>query len=159
MLTLLLAGLTLASLALSSALPPLGSERKLLHDLLGERGYNTSSSCLTDAAPVVSAPKPNIWAQIPPEDNLAVWNLLHAPSSGLNLTLPSKSKPSDNYVQVFYRPLHQLCLQKLDSGSILFRLTRLTFYLSSMAPVRYQRNMLVLSSLREARVSQILKST
>jgi primary-amine oxidase len=91
------AGLALVSLALSSALPPLGSERKLLHDLLGKRGYN-GSSCLNEAAPVTSAPKPNIWAQIPPEDNLAVWNLLHAKESGLNLTHPSKAKVSDNYV-------------------------------------------------------------
>ena len=99
MLVLPLAGLAFASLALSSALPPLGYERKLLHDLLGKRGYNGSSTCsLDDAAPVTSAPKPNIWAQIPPEDNLAVWNLLHEPASGLNLTLPSKAKPSDNYV-------------------------------------------------------------
>jgi primary-amine oxidase len=106
MLTLPLVGLTFASLALSSALPPLGSERKLLHDLLGKRDYNTSSSCLTDAAPVTTAPKPNIWAQIPPEDNLAVWDLLHAPASGLNLTLPGEAKPSDNYVQVFWSNLH-----------------------------------------------------
>ncbi|KAH4225734.1 amine oxidase [Parastagonospora nodorum] len=97
MMILPFAGLTFASLALSSALPPLGAERKLLHDLLGKRGYN-GSSCLNDAAPVTSAPKPNIWAQIPPEDNLAVWNLLHAPESGLNLTHPSKAIPSDNYV-------------------------------------------------------------
>lgn len=91
------AGLAFVSLALASALPPLGSERKLLHDLLGKRDLN-SSSCLNEAAPTTSAPKPNIWAQIPPEDNVAVWNLLHAPESGLNLTHPSKAIPSDNYV-------------------------------------------------------------
>lgn len=84
--------------ALASALPPLGHERKILHEYLGKRGYNGSSSCLDEAAPTTSAPKSNIWAQIPPEDNLAVWNLLHAPSSALNLTDPSKAKPSDNYV-------------------------------------------------------------
>jgi primary-amine oxidase len=89
MLNLLFAGLTLSNAVSSSALPPLGYERKLLHDSL---------PCLEDAAPVTSAPKPNIWAQIPPEDNLAVWNLLHAPETGLNLTLPSKATPSDNYV-------------------------------------------------------------
>jgi primary-amine oxidase len=97
MLTLAFAGLNFVSLVLSSALPPLGSERKLLHDLLGKRGYN-SSSCLNDAAPVTSAKKPNIWAQITPEDNLAVWDLLHAPASGMNLTLPNSAIPSDNYV-------------------------------------------------------------
>jgi hypothetical protein len=159
MLSLPLAALTLGSLALSSALPPLGSERKLLHDLLGKRGYNTSSSCLTDAAPVTSAPKPNIWAQIPPEDNLAVWNLLHAPASGLNLTLPSKAKPSDNYVQVSRSTLHQPFSHKLVFGSILFRLIKLTFYPSLMAPERYQQNTLVLSSSRAERRSQILRST
>lgn len=95
---LLLAGLHLASIASGSALPPLGYERKLLHDVLGKRGYNGSSMCLNDAAPITSAPKPNIWAQIAPEHNLAVWNLLHDPKSGLNLTDPSKAKPSDNYV-------------------------------------------------------------
>ncbi|KAF2036379.1 amine oxidase catalytic domain-containing protein [Setomelanomma holmii] len=98
MLSLPLTGLAFASLTLSSALPPLGYERKLFHDILGKRGHNESSSCLNDAAPVTSAPKPNIWAQIPPEDNLAVWNLLHDPSSGLNLTERSTAKPSDNYV-------------------------------------------------------------
>jgi len=98
MLALPFVGLAFASLALSSTLPPLGYERKLLHDILGKRGYNGSSSCLDDAAPTTSAPKPNIWAQIPPEDNLAVWNLLHANASGLNLTDPSTAKPSDNYV-------------------------------------------------------------
>jgi primary-amine oxidase len=97
MLTLSLVGLASASLVLSSTLPPLGYERKLLHEALNKRGYNTSS-CFTDAAPVTSAPKPNIWAQISAEDNLAVWNLLHEPISGLNLTAPSKAKPSDNYV-------------------------------------------------------------
>jgi primary-amine oxidase len=98
MLTLLLAGLTFSNEVLSSALPPLGYDRKLLHDLLGKRGYNGSSTCLEDAAPLTSAPKPNIWSQISPEDNLSVWNLLHAPETGLNLTLLSKATPSDNYV-------------------------------------------------------------
>jgi hypothetical protein len=159
MLASALTGLTFASLALSLALPPLRSERKLLHDLLGKRGYSNSSSCLTDTAPATSAPKPNIWAQIPAEDNLAVWNLLHAPASGLNLTLPTEAKPSDNYVQVSQSNIYRPCLQKLDFGSILFRLTRLTYYHLSMALDRCHPNMLVLLSLRVARMSQILKST
>lgn len=98
MFALLLAGIALIQSVLASALPPLGHERKLLHEYLGKRGYNGSSSCLDEAAPTTSAPKTNIWAQIKPEDNLAVWNLLHAPESALNLTDPSKAKPSDNYV-------------------------------------------------------------
>jgi primary-amine oxidase len=100
MLALYIIGLAFASLVPASAVPPLGYERKLLHDYLGKRGTNDSSSCLNDAAPTTLAPKANVWAQIPPEDNLAVWNLLHSPVSGLNLTLPSKAKPSDNYVYV-----------------------------------------------------------
>ncbi|CAI4212343.1 unnamed protein product [Parascedosporium putredinis] len=42
--------------------------------------------------------KRNVWAPITSEDNLAVWNLLHAPESGLNLTLPGQAKLTDNYV-------------------------------------------------------------
>jgi primary-amine oxidase len=93
-----LAGVGLIRSVLPSALPPLGHERKLLHEYLGKRGYNGSASCLDGAAPTTSAPKANIWAQISPEDNLAVWNLLHAQASALNLTDTSKAKPSDNYV-------------------------------------------------------------
>jgi primary-amine oxidase len=92
----LLTYLAFASTAL--ALPPLGYDRKLLHEALGQRGYNTSSSCLTDAAPVTTAPKSNIWAQISAEDNLAVWNLLHDPATGPNLTHPDDAVPSDNYM-------------------------------------------------------------
>jgi primary-amine oxidase len=88
----------LTSITTSSALPPLGYDRKLLHEALGRRGYNSSTSCLTDAAPTTTAPKSNIWAQISAEDNLAVWNLLYNPASGLNLTFPSNAVPSDNYV-------------------------------------------------------------
>jgi primary-amine oxidase len=88
--------LAFASTAL--ALPPLGYDRKLFHEALSRRGYNTSTSCLTDAAPTTVAPKSNIWAQISAEDNLAVWNLLHDPASGLNLTDPSDAVPSDNYM-------------------------------------------------------------
>ncbi|CAM1508850.1 Fc.00g025890.m01.CDS01 [Cosmosporella sp. VM-42] len=49
-------------------------------------------------APAVKAPIPNPWAPITAEDNLAVWNLLHDPSSGLNLTEPSTANLTDNYV-------------------------------------------------------------
>lgn len=92
----LITWLTFASTAF--ALPPLGYERKLLHETLGRRGYNTSYSCLSDAALVTTAPKFNIWAQISAADNLAVWNLLHDPVSGLNLTRPEDAVPSDNYM-------------------------------------------------------------
>lgn len=88
----------LAFAGAASALPPLGYDRKLLHEALARRGYNTSIPCLTDAAPTTTAPKANIWAQISAEDNLAVWNLLHDPKSGMNLTDPTTAVPSDNYV-------------------------------------------------------------
>ena len=96
MVTSLFTWLLFASPAL--ALPPLGYDRKLLHEALGKRNYNASSSCIDDAAPVTTAPKSNIWAQISAADNLAVWNLLHDPATGLNLTDPADSVPSDNYV-------------------------------------------------------------
>lgn len=80
------------------ALPPLGYARKLLHEALGKRGYNTSTPCFTDAAPITTAPKFNVWAQISAADNLAVWNLLHDPAAGLNLTHPDDAVPSDNYM-------------------------------------------------------------
>jgi primary-amine oxidase len=88
--------LAFASSAL--ALPPLGYDRKLLHEALGKRGYNTTTSCLTDAAPITTAPRSNVWAQISAADNLAVWDLLHHPETGLNLTDPADAVPSDNYV-------------------------------------------------------------
>lgn len=46
----------------------------------------------------MTAPKTNVWAQISPEDNVAVWNLLHDPASGLNLTDPETAGINDNYV-------------------------------------------------------------
>lgn len=88
----------LAFASIAFALPPLGYERKLLHEALSRRGYNTSTSCLTDHAPTTTASKSNIWAQISAEDNLAVWNLLRDPASGLNLTDPDEAVPSDNYM-------------------------------------------------------------
>jgi primary-amine oxidase len=84
-----------ASLASASALPPLGYERKLLHDLLDKR---QDTGCLGGDAPSVAAPKPNPWAPITPEENTAVWNLLHDETTGLNLTDPADAAVSDNYV-------------------------------------------------------------
>ncbi|CAI6331895.1 unnamed protein product [Periconia digitata] len=85
--------------ALVSALPPIGYERRLFHEAINKRGINgSSSSCLTDAAPTTTAPKSNVWAPISAADNAAVWDLLHDPKSGLNLTHPSKAVLTDNYV-------------------------------------------------------------
>ncbi|KAF1997734.1 amine oxidase catalytic domain-containing protein [Amniculicola lignicola CBS 123094] len=91
--------LACSSLALSSTLPPLGYERKVFRDIFGKRGYNSSTpQCISDETPLTTAPKPNVWAGITSEDNLAVWNLLHDPASGLNLTDPTEAVLTDNYV-------------------------------------------------------------
>ena len=46
----------------------------------------------------VKAPNSNVWAPITAEDNLQVWNLLHDPALGLNLTAPEKAGINDNAV-------------------------------------------------------------
>lgn len=48
--------------------------------------------------PTTTAPKANVWDGITDEDNRAVWQLLHDPASGLNLTDPAEAKLNDNYV-------------------------------------------------------------
>lgn len=55
-------------------------------------------SCLGGGAPTVKAPKTNVWSNLSPEDNVAVWDWLHSSKSGLNLTLPESATLSDNYV-------------------------------------------------------------
>lgn len=93
--------LALTSVAISSAVPPLGYDRRVLRDIFDKRGNNgTTSSCLTEAALTTKAPKINPWAGLTLEENLAVWNLLHDPASGLNLTDPTEAKLTDNYVYV-----------------------------------------------------------
>lgn len=87
------------SVVLSSTLPPLGYERRVLRDVFDKRGYNASiPSCLYGDAPTTTAPRPNVWAPLTPEENLAVWNLLHDSTSGLNLTHPEDAVLTDNYV-------------------------------------------------------------
>ncbi|KAH7309881.1 lysyl oxidase [Stachybotrys elegans] len=51
-----------------------------------------------EPAPTVRAPRKNVWAQMSAEDNVAVWNLLHDPETGLNLTDPAEATLTDNYV-------------------------------------------------------------
>jgi primary-amine oxidase len=85
-----------AGLAAGSALPPLGYERKLLSEVFEKR--QSDGGCLGGSAPLAEAPKANVWAPISPEDNLAVWNLLHDNSTGLNLTSPDDAVLTDNYV-------------------------------------------------------------
>ncbi|KAL7623325.1 hypothetical protein AAE478_007006 [Parahypoxylon ruwenzoriense] len=94
--------LLLAASAGASA-GPLGFERQTLLSKFTQRsGPYENVSCSTcslyQAAETVGAPKSNVWAQISPEDNLAVWNLIHDPASGLNLTDPETAKVNDNYV-------------------------------------------------------------
>lgn len=86
-----------ASLAAGTALPPLGYERKLLKEALAKR-QDGGASCHGGDTPVTTAPKTNVWSPISAEDNLAVWNLLHAEETGLNLTIPDDATLTDNYV-------------------------------------------------------------
>ncbi|KAG5297856.1 lysyl oxidase [Histoplasma ohiense] len=57
-----------------------------------------SNDCLTEPVPITNAPKTNVWAGISAEDNFAVWELLHDPTIGLNLTSPGNATITDNYV-------------------------------------------------------------
>ncbi|KAF2497656.1 primary-amine oxidase [Lophium mytilinum] len=100
---MLLQCLTLVTLGLglvaSSALPPLGYERRLLRSAFDKRtNDSTTKACPSTEAPATFAPKENIWAPISADDNLAVWNLLHDSASGLNLTLPDDAVLTNNYV-------------------------------------------------------------
>ncbi|KAK1460565.1 copper amine oxidase [Colletotrichum cuscutae] len=65
---------------------------------LFKRAANVTTCNINEAAPKVNAPKVNVWAPISPDDNLAVWNLLHDPATGLNLTDPNNATITDNYV-------------------------------------------------------------
>ncbi|KAK0630517.1 copper amine oxidase [Bombardia bombarda] len=66
---------------------------------------DTRSCGLSDPAPTVKAPKINPWSSISPDDVTAVWDLVHAPASGLNLTAPANATLTDNYVY-FIDTLH-----------------------------------------------------
>lgn len=112
--------LALAELVFSSTLPPLGYERQVLRNLFDKRGVTPNgpgkgkgkglgkgngppdlaglASCLDSEAPTTTAPKKNVWAPLTPEENTAVWNLLHEPALGMNLTHPSEAVLTDNYV-------------------------------------------------------------
>ena len=94
---MLLGFLWTTTLAAASAVPRLGYERKVLLEALAER-QGPGGSCYDGDAPVIQAPKANVWAQISAQDNFDVWNLLHDPVTGLNLTLPENATVTDNYV-------------------------------------------------------------
>ncbi|KAL6160555.1 hypothetical protein ACJQWK_02314 [Exserohilum turcicum] len=96
---LYLTNLALVSLASCSAVPFLGYDTKVAHGLFDKRTANsTVQSCFKEAAPSVTAPKKNPWAPLTPDESLSVWNLLHDPASGLNLTHPDEATVTDNYV-------------------------------------------------------------
>ncbi|KAI1416282.1 copper amine oxidase [Hypoxylon sp. FL1857] len=95
--------LVFAALANAAVItPPLGYYRQNLLPQFTQRigsNENTCSTCsIYKPAENVVAPKANVWAQISPDDNLAVWNLLHDPTSWLNLTDPDTAIVNDNYV-------------------------------------------------------------
>ncbi|KAI1462708.1 copper amine oxidase [Annulohypoxylon moriforme] len=100
---ILRAALLIVTLTNAAVTPPLGYLRQAFLPQFNERVKSdenvTCSTCsLYQAAESVVAPKSNVWSQISPEDNLAVWNLLHDPASGLNLTDPNTAVLTDNYV-------------------------------------------------------------
>ncbi|KAF2461214.1 copper amine oxidase [Lineolata rhizophorae] len=79
--------------------PAIGLERRLLHEEIDKRGWSPNDTCVSEeSAPATTAPKANIWSAITPEDNAAVWDLLHDPATGLNLTAPGDAVLTDNYV-------------------------------------------------------------
>ncbi|KAI1081350.1 amine oxidase catalytic domain-containing protein [Whalleya microplaca] len=92
--------LLLTATSNAAATPPLGFKRQSLLSKYSNVYENaTCSECsLYEPAASATAPKANIWSQISPDDNLAVWNLLHDPASGLNLTDPDSATITDNYV-------------------------------------------------------------
>ncbi|RYP85780.1 hypothetical protein DL769_000888 [Monosporascus sp. CRB-8-3] len=91
-------GLPLAAANSASISPPLGSQRRALLPKFGKRDVNAicSSYAIDEPDLEIRAPKDNIWAQISPEDNVAIWNLLHDSEYGLNLTHPDKAGINDN---------------------------------------------------------------
>jgi primary-amine oxidase len=98
-----LASAVLLGIVSSSAVPFLGYDRRVVRDYFDKRTDNaTAYSCLTEAATTTVAPKINPWAPLTPEENLAVWTLLHARTSGLNLTDPTEAVLTDNYVYVTF---------------------------------------------------------
>ncbi|KAH6648202.1 primary-amine oxidase [Truncatella angustata] len=90
----------LAARGVLSTKTPLGFERRaLLREFSKRADDSTCSTCsLYEDAPSTAAPKPNVWSSVSAEDNTAVWQLLHDPASGLNLTDVSVAGVNDNYL-------------------------------------------------------------
>ncbi|PGH13252.1 hypothetical protein AJ79_03811 [Helicocarpus griseus UAMH5409] len=87
-------GLAIAA-AQERAASPSGPHKLSLKNRLTPSG---GEFCLADPVPFTQAPKPNVWRGISPEDNRAVWELLHNPTTGLNLTSRRNATITDNYV-------------------------------------------------------------
>ncbi|KAM0809732.1 putative Primary-amine oxidase [Seiridium cardinale] len=96
----LLTLLLYAAVGAVSSTPSLGFERRaLLRDFQKRADNSTCSTCsLYETAPSTTAPKSNVWSSVSVEDNVAVWQLLHDPASGLNLTDVSVAGINDNYL-------------------------------------------------------------
>ncbi|KAF4124299.1 primary-amine oxidase [Geosmithia morbida] len=60
--------------------------------------FGPRRSILYEPAVTITAPKLNVWAPITSDDNVAVWNWLHDPARGLNLTEPGEAEIGDNKV-------------------------------------------------------------
>lgn len=60
---------------------------------------------ISDAAPTTTAPKMNVWAALTSGEVAAVWEFVHNPRAGLNLTDPEEATLTDNYVY-FIDTLH-----------------------------------------------------
>ncbi|KAK3361914.1 copper amine oxidase [Lasiosphaeria ovina] len=59
---------------------------------------NGTTPCgLSDSAPTVKAPKANPWSSISPADAKAVYDFVHAPETGLNLTASENTTLTGNY--------------------------------------------------------------
>ncbi|KAI0893413.1 copper amine oxidase [Annulohypoxylon nitens] len=100
---ILCAALLSVRFANAAATPPLGYLRQeflpqFTKQIKSENNATCSACSIYQAAESIVAPKANVWSQISPEDNVAVWNLLHDPASGLNLTDPTTAILTDNYV-------------------------------------------------------------
>ncbi|ODH24177.1 hypothetical protein ACO22_05340 [Paracoccidioides brasiliensis] len=88
--------LALGFFDLAAATSPFAHDPSALHRR--NSNYGGGDSCLAEPVPVTEVPKTNVWAGISAEDNLAVWELLHSPTTGLNLTYPENATITDNYV-------------------------------------------------------------
>ena len=91
--------LAAALLATAVSLPQVSarSEPELWKRTLS-RADRKRTCAISDAPPTVKAPYQNPWAQISATEVSDVWNFVHTPEVGLNLTDPAVATVTDNYV-------------------------------------------------------------